>query len=81
MNRFDSLRSYKDLDIGPYQFSQFAPEKVHSMIKEFNFTKREFMLELFSEYNKLPFAKCLKNFAKVFNDIYLREIPIGKVKY
>lgn len=51
------------------------------MIKEFNFTKREFMQELFLEYNKLPFAKCLKNFASVFNDIFLDEIPIGKIKY
>lgn len=51
------------------------------MLKEFSFSKREFMIELFKEYNKLPFAKCLKNFARVFNDIYLAEIPTGKVKY
>ena len=41
------------------------------MVKEFNFTKREFLQELFKEYNELPFRKCLKNFAKVFNDLFL----------
>ena len=54
---------------------------MQNLLKDFSFSKREFMLELFKEYNQLPFAKCLANFVEVFNNMFLNEIPTGKVKY
>ena len=71
-NNFDTERSYEQLEIGPFHLSNLnQATDIPSMVKEFNFTKREFLQELFKEYNELPFRKCLKNFAKVYNDLFL----------
>lgn len=40
-------------------------------IDEFKFEKRDFLLELFKEYNNLPIHKSLSNFAKVYNDVFV----------
>ncbi len=56
-----------------------APD-VKGLIKEYNSTKREFLLELFREYESIPFAKSIKNFVGVVNDIYLQELPYSKMK-
>ena len=69
------------MDAGPYHLSQMREDQIQNLLKDFNFSKREFMTELFNEYNNLPFSKCLKSFANVFNDMFLNEIPTGKVKY
>ena len=44
-------------------------------VDPFKFTKRDFLIELFKEYNNLPITKSLSNFAKVYNDVFVREIP------
>ena len=41
--------------------------------KEYAFSKRNFMYDLFREYGKLPFANCLKKFSAVFNNLYVNE--------
>ena len=81
-NNFDTDRSYDQLDIGPFHLSNLnQATDIPSMVKEFNFTKREFLQELFKEYNELPFAKCLQNFAKVFNDLFLHGKFEGQAHY
>lgn len=44
-------------------------------VDPFKFTKRDFLIELFKEYNNLPITKSLNNFAKVYNDVFVREVP------
>jgi len=57
-----------------------APD-VQGLIKSYSSTKREFLLELFKEYESMPFVKSLHNFVSVYNDIFLKELPDIKVKY
>ena len=45
------------------------------------FSKRDFLLQLFKEYDKLPIKKSLQNLAFVFNDVFLREIPSVMAHY
>ena len=33
------------------------------------------LLQLFKEYNNLPISKSLHNFAKVYNDVFVKELP------
>lgn len=40
-------------------------------IEDFKFEKRDFLIELFKEYNNLPIQKSLSNFAKVYNDVFV----------
>lgn len=39
------------------------------------FTKRNFLFKLFTIYNKLPILDSLKNFAQVYNDLFVKELP------
>lgn len=44
-------------------------------IENYNFSKRDFLLQIFKEYGKLPIIKSLNCFAHVFNDMFIRETP------
>lgn len=64
----------------------FHAEKVDDIdpadyIDPFKYSKRDFLIELFKEYNNLPIAKSLNNFAKVYNDVFVREIPSVLASY
>lgn len=50
-------------------------------IDPFKFSKRDFLIALFKEYNNLPIQKSLTNFAKVYNDVFVREVPSVMAKY
>ena len=39
------------------------------------FSKRNFLFKLFKIYNKLPILESLKNFAQVYNDLFVKELP------
>ena len=59
-----SMNAEKNEEIDPLDY-----------VDPFKYTKRDFLIELFKEYNNLPIAKSLSNFAKVFNDVFVREVP------
>ena len=44
-------------------------------------TKSELLLALFREYNNLPLTKCMANFAKVFNDVFINDLPSTTQSY
>ena len=50
-------------------------------IDPFKYSKRDFLIELFKEYNNLPIMKSLTNFSKVYNDVFVREIPSVMASY
>jgi hypothetical protein len=35
---------------------------------------RNFLVILFRMYSELPFDSCLSNFAKVYNDVFIKEV-------
>ena len=43
--------------------------------------KRAFYLRLFKIYHELGFDECLKNYTRIFNDVFTREKPILFQKY
>ena len=64
------------MDFGPFQ-GENAKGVVNPMdyIDPFKFSKRDFLMELFKEYNNLPIQKSLANLAKVYNDVFVRDTP------
>ena len=59
----------------------FQAEKMDEIDPHAKFSKRDFLIELFKEYNNLPIQKSLNNFAKVYNDVFVREIPSVMASY
>ena len=55
-----SYRAERDEEVDPMDF-----------VEDFKFEKRDFLMELFKEYNNLPIMKSLSNFAKVYNDVFV----------
>ena len=55
-----SYRAERDEEVDPMDF-----------VEDFKFEKRDFLMELFKEYNNLPILKSLSNFAKVYNDVFV----------
>ena len=55
-----SYRAERDEEVDPMDF-----------VEDFKFEKRDFLIELFKEYNNLPIMKSLSNFAKVYNDVFV----------
>ena len=64
------------MNLGPFMGQQ-AENGVNPMdfIDPFKFSKRDFLMELFKEYNNLPLQKSLANLAKVYNDVFVRDTP------
>ena len=66
-------RSYTHLDVGQYQLQKIEKQNVEGLINNYRSTKREFLIELFKEYEAIPFAQSMKNFGTVIKDMYLGE--------
>ena len=74
----DTERTSIDMNLGSYQAEKAFEEGIDPMdyIEPFKFSKRDFLIALFKEYNNLPIMKSLTNFAKVFNDVFIKELPV-----
>jgi hypothetical protein len=44
-------------------------------------SKRNFYMSLFKIYSEMPFSTCMKNFAKIYNDVFSFEKPANVQKY
>ena len=44
-------------------------------------SKHRFFLDLFSQYNKFPLESSLTNFAKVYGDVFINELPSALSSY
>jgi hypothetical protein len=44
-------------------------------------SKRNFYMSLFTIYSELPFDTCMKNFIKIYNDVFSNEKPVNSQKY
>jgi len=79
--KVDTERSSVEMNLGSFQAEKMDEIDPLDFIDGYKFSKRDFLLELFKEYNKLPIKKSLQNFAFVFNDVFLREIPSVMASY
>ena len=71
----NSDRSSAEINLGSYQAEKMEDIDPLDYIEGYTFSKRDFLMELFKEYNALPLKKSLTNFSYVFNDVFIREIP------
>ena len=53
-NANDSNRSSTEMNLGSYQAEKDEEVDPMDFIDEYKFSKRDFLMELFSEYNNLP---------------------------
>ena len=76
-----SDRSSVELNLGSYTAQKIDDVDPTDFIDNSKFRKRDFLLQLFREYNDFPIHKCLSNFAKVYNDVFLGELPSVVASY
>ena len=76
-----SNQSSIEMNLGSYQAEKDEEVDPMDFIDDFKFSKRDFLMELFKEYNNLPIQKSLSNFAKVYNDVFVQEIPHNMTNY
>ena len=69
------------MNLGSFNAEKMEEIDPIDYIDPFKYTKRDFLIELFKEYNNLPIQKSLSNFAKVYNDVFVREIPSVMASY
>ena len=67
----ESDRSSIEMNLGSYRAERDEEVDPMDFVEDFKFEKRDFLMELFKEYNNLPIMKSLSNFAKVYNDVFV----------
>ena len=67
----ESDRSSIEMNLGSYRAERDEEVDPMDFVEDFKFEKRDFLIELFKEYNNLPIMKSLSNFAKVYNDVFV----------
>lgn len=67
----ESDRSSIEMNLGSYRAERDEEVDPMDFVEDFKFEKRDFLMELFKEYNNLPILKSLSNFAKVYNDVFV----------
>lgn len=78
-----SMRSDKsnEINLGSYTAERMEGLEPHDFINKTTKNKRNFFLVLFRMYNELPFQVCMENFAKVYNEVLIKELPSVVTKY
>ena len=78
----------EDLDQMEQESPQFRGREEKSEIKDeetlqsgIKDSKRNFYKSLFTTYSELPFDTCMKNFIKIYNDVFSNEKPANSQKY
>ena len=77
----DTDRSSVEMNLGSFHAEKVDDIDPADFVDPFKYSKRDFLIELFKEYNNLPIMKSLTNFAKVYNDVFVREIPSVMASY
>ena len=67
----ESDQSSIEMNLGSYRAERDEEVDPMDFVEDFKFEKRDFLMELFKEYNNLPILKSLSNFAKVYNDVFV----------
>ena len=77
----DTARSSLEMNIGSMKAEKMEEVDPLDFVDKYSFSKRDFLMQVFKEYDRLPLLKSLKNFAFVFNDMFIKEIPSVTATY
>lgn len=77
------MRSDKsnEINMGSFTAERLEGLEPRDFINKTDNNKRNFFLVLFRMYNELPFQVAMENFAKVYNEVLVKEIPSVITKY
>ena len=70
-----------EINLGSYTAERMEGLEPRDFINKTAMNKRNFFLILFRMYNELPFQLAMENFAKVYNEVLINEIPSVITKY
>ena len=68
-------------NLGTYTADRLEGLDPKDFISKTAFSKRNFFLVLFRMYNELPFQIAMENYAKVYNEVLIKEKPSVQTKY
>ena len=72
LNPKDDVRN---LPVSPQFEIGGIEEESDRLVDDAKNSKRNFYMSLFKIYSEMPFNTCMKNFAKIYNDVFSFEKP------
>lgn len=76
-----SSNKSNEINLGSYTAERMEGLEPRDFINKTAKNKRNFFLMLFRMYNELPFQVTMENFAKVYNEVLIKEVPSILTKY